>query len=67
MNDLQSTVKECPRCGHQHPDLVFKAFTEPVHSGEMHEQQTFTHWTLCPANGEPILVQYIEIKEIELT
>lgn len=42
-------LKDCPRCGGEHPEvLMFRALERPV--------DDHTHWCLCPANGEPILM-----------
>ena len=50
MGFLTVDLKHCARCGGDHEQLVFRALTQPTHDG-------WTHWTPCPANGEPILLK----------
>lgn len=43
----------CARClGEGHPGLEFRVFTHPA---DTTRGIVFTHWALCPVNGEPIL------------
>jgi len=58
----------CARCdGDGHDDITFQPFALPVKlppgsqagAGEV----IATHWALCPATGEPILMLSIEIEE----
>jgi hypothetical protein len=46
-------VKRCARCGENHEGLEMKPLTMPTWDGE------WTHWTTCPANGEPIMVSVV--------
>lgn len=49
----------CARCqGDGHPDLTFAPLTHDV---ELDEEEDFTHWAPCPANGEPILLRYMAV------
>ena len=44
----------CARCGGDgHPNMTFLPLTHPV---EINAETIFTHWALCPTNGEPILM-----------
>lgn len=46
------TIHNCARCGGDHEMVVFSKLAEPVDiDGEC------THWALCPAIGEPILLE----------
>lgn len=46
----------CARCdGEGHKGLVFLPLDHPV---EVDGREVFTHWALCPENGEPILMGY---------
>jgi len=42
-----SGVRDCARCGGDHPRVEFKLFEIPC--GE------WTYWGTCPANGDPIM------------
>ena len=59
----------CARCQKEHKELSFNKLTHPI----IGENQTgtmdlyagprpvlFTHWALCPENGEPILMIIVE-------
>lgn len=47
-------LRGCARClGDGHPGLEFKPLTHPVEIGD---EVRYTHWALCPTNGEPILM-----------
>ena len=51
---LTIDVKGCARChGLEHSALTFSSFTHPVQDLD---GTTWTHWALCPTNGEPILL-----------
>jgi hypothetical protein len=39
---------KCSRCGQPHYQLEFKSFIAP--------QKRYTHWAICPATEEPILM-----------
>lgn len=51
----------CARCGGEH-DATFKPLTNPIPFFEQDErtlefnEYSFTHWSPCPVNGEPILM-----------
>lgn len=50
----------CARCGaDEHRNLLFHPFLHPVITTEI----TFTHWAMCPTNGEPIMFGTIEVPE----
>lgn len=43
----------CARClAPGHRQMTYLPLTHPIAAGEY----LFTHWALCPANGEPILL-----------
>lgn len=44
---FKTTVMECARCGADHIDIEFS----PLDNGGL-----FSHWTLCPTNGQPVLL-----------
>lgn len=48
-------VYKCARCGSEHPQLKFTAFTIPaiVHGTNV----TYTHFAMCPVCNEPILIR----------
>ena len=47
----------CARClGEGHEGLIFQPLTHPVEFDLELMQENFTHWALCPTNGEPILM-----------
>lgn len=48
------SIQSCARCGQDHTNLEFKQFTNPV---EDSDGTMWTHWALCPVNGEPILLK----------
>jgi hypothetical protein len=49
----------CARChGEGHPGLEFRKFTHP---GDTGRGIIFTHWALCPTNGEPIFYAAVTI------
>ena len=43
-------LTNCARCGGTHEDIIF--FQLDIPSGE------YTHYTLCPANLQPILLAF---------
>lgn len=59
MTSITISIENCPRCAGDHGRLTEQPLTRPmapyVPTGG---EPTFTHWALCPANGEPILVAY---------
>ena len=60
---MKINVKHCARCERDHDDLEFAAFTK--HPIQHADGEVFTHWALCPANGEPILMRVVnEIKDV---
>lgn len=48
-------IENCARCGGTHDNLVAKPFEIPVKS-ECAADIEFTHWTMCPATQDPILI-----------
>jgi hypothetical protein len=45
----------CARCHEDgHTDIFFEPLTHPIEVAGT----TFTHWALCPNNGEPILLTF---------
>lgn len=49
-DQFQGTVVKCARCGGDHLPMTFKKFTNPP------QLYPYTHFALCPATGEPILL-----------
>lgn len=45
-------LMNCARCGGEH-EVEWKLFTNPITDWE----GSWTHWALCPTNGEPILMK----------
>ena len=45
---VETGIKNCARCGGSHEELTFQPFTQG-------RPDRYTHWCLCPTNGEPIL------------
>lgn len=60
MTDVKSLFT-CSRCGETHLDLKFGLLTNPVLGNDGKEE--YTHWALCPTNGEPILMKVLERDE----
>lgn len=48
-------LTNCARCGGDHLDLSYRTFARPV--PEYDGLGDWTHWALCPTNGEPILIR----------
>ena len=53
------TVSGCARCGGNH-HVNWREFTHPVVDAD---GTTWTHWTPCPTNGEPILMAKVPVEE----
>ena len=51
-------VRSCARCQGDHDKLTFKELTYYVFTdGSFGDEDVlFTHWALCPDNGEPIMM-----------
>lgn len=47
-----TSLGNCARCGEKHVELRFKPLTHPA--------DEWTHWALCPTNGEPIMLRISE-------
>jgi hypothetical protein len=45
-------IKDCARCGLNHPALEVRRFERPVVTDGM----LYEHWAMCPATEEPLLV-----------
>lgn len=50
-------VINCARCGFDHEGLEPKPLRQPH---EPEGPETYTHWTPCPTNGQPILWAVVE-------
>lgn len=51
------SIEDCARCrGDGHEDLEFHAFLFPVRV----EEYVFSHWTICPETGDPILLTMVD-------
>lgn len=50
-----SGIESCARCGGNHEQSVwFFKFTYPIQDSD---GTMWTHWAVCPTNGEPILAK----------
>ena len=45
-------IYQCARCGGTHEHVTFQKFTSPIEC----DGQEYNYWTLCPTNGEPIIM-----------
>lgn len=52
-----SHLYNCARCGMEHEMLSFKKFVIPVQEACLGDVTIWTHWTICPQTGDPILLQ----------
>jgi hypothetical protein len=50
---ITTYVRNCARCGKDHPGLTFNIFAE-------NPPRPFTHWAICPEKIEPILMIAVE-------
>lgn len=50
---MRISITGCARCGNDHKDLEFHQLTQPMVDAD----GTWTHFALCPTNGEPILLK----------
>lgn len=48
----QKIVTNCARCGRVHEDISFEELDRP----SLINRYYFSHWTVCPTNGQPILM-----------
>jgi hypothetical protein len=54
--NMNMDLHGCARCdGEGHKALFFQQLTHPVLVDGV---EVFTHWAVCPTNGEPILMGY---------
>lgn len=52
-------IESCARCGGNHEQSVwFFKFTYPIQDSN---GTLWTHWAVCPTNGEPILAKIGEV------
>jgi hypothetical protein len=49
------SVNGCARCGDDHR-LPFYELERAMRTGRL----VWTHWTLCPSTGEPIMMRFVE-------
>lgn len=49
-------VKGCARCGHDHDDLHYKRFVNPIY---WDNDIVYEWWATCPLTGDPILMTAI--------
>lgn len=52
---VNTNVKNCARCGQSHDNIDFQPFTISTNLYDSNGDGSYTHWALCPTNGEPIL------------
>jgi hypothetical protein len=50
--ELHVDITQCARCTGNHAALLFVPFRHPF-------SLTWTHWAMCPTNGEPILLRIV--------
>ena len=50
--EFKTDVFRCARCKKNHTNVEFKPFT--------YKPTKYTHWAICPNNGEPILMKLIK-------
>lgn len=48
-DDIKSKLSVCARCGSNHDNISYKQLFNPI--------DEFTHYALCPNNGQPILMK----------
>jgi hypothetical protein len=54
----------CARCGAEfHDDIVYRPFTNPIEIRVGTEIVTLSHWSMCPATDEPILMSVTRARE----
>lgn len=51
-----TNIKNCARCGGDHSEVIGAKLTIPFSPPEA-APVTWTHWAMCPSNGEPILIK----------
>lgn len=51
---ITTSVTNCSRCGKDHPLLFFRKIVSPIADSD---GTLWTHWSLCPNFGEPILMK----------
>lgn len=52
----------CARCdGNGHANMTYRQLTHPV---VLEGILRFTHWALCPTNGEPIMLLVNPVEEL---
>lgn len=56
MTDPVRDIQDCPRCGFGHRGVVFARFNESPRLLTGDGLVRFEHWALCPATGEPIMI-----------
>lgn len=56
---ITTDVGRCARCGGDHSLLSFSPFTNPIEESD--GSVMWTHWALCPVNGEPILLATVDL------
>jgi hypothetical protein len=61
-DNIITTVEGCARCGGKHADLDFKPFSQ--NSIKDSDGADWTHWALCPATGEPLILQVVQTDQI---
>lgn len=52
--ELVVKVKRCARCRGDHEALLFQKLTHSMAPENCDHE--WTHWALCPTNGEPIML-----------
>jgi hypothetical protein len=61
MPTVTMTLRECGRCGNEHPDMAFRELARPIKLLRRQEG-TFvlilTHWATCPMTEEPVLLRF---------
>lgn len=53
--EIYIDVKNCARCGKNHPGLGFVKFERNIKANK----NPFSHWSKCPRTWEPVLMKII--------
>ena len=59
---MKTDVKCCARCGQDHDQLEFTAFTEQAEAPIGRTGKRLTHFATCPTYNEPILMCIVDEK-----
>lgn len=54
---IRCDIRACARCNGSHDALLFRTLSSPMDFGAGEGRTIYTHWALCPDNGEPIILR----------